>query len=289
MTSPIRYKDCKEWRLYAAASTGVYDIYPDGKTRITVFCDQVTDAGGWTVVLSRNGSFDGNKTWDDYKRGFGNLRGNFWLGNENIYLLTVNKINEVWFKLQSTKGVWFYASYRNVNIGTESDGYRFHMNVTSYYGNAGNSFKRNFGRLDGIRFTTIDMDNDYSSRNCAIYHGGDCMKCLRCNGVLNPLLCDRIKICDQTEQPPYSPDLAPSDFHLFPKMKEAISGTHFHSYDDVIFAVDGFLVSLDKEFFNSEALNVARGEAFITIKCVRRFHPRIFLCAHLRYDVINLT
>ena len=53
------------------------------------------------------------------------------------------------------------------------------------------------------------------------------------------------------EHPPYSPDLAPSDFHLFPKLKAAISGTHFQSDDDVILAVDGFLNSQDKEFFKS--------------------------------------
>ena len=28
---------------------------------------------------------------------------------------------------------------------------------------------------------------------------------------------------------PYSPDLAPSDFHLFPEFKKAISGTHIFS------------------------------------------------------------
>ena len=29
------------------------------------------------------------------------------------------------------------------------------------------------------------------------------------------------------EHPPYSPDLAPCDFFLFPKLKEVIKGTHF--------------------------------------------------------------
>ncbi|KAK3101641.1 hypothetical protein FSP39_005107 [Pinctada imbricata] len=53
------------------------------------------------------------------------------------------------------------------------------------------------------------------------------------------------------EHQPYSPDLAPSDFHLFPKVKEAISGTHFPSDDDVILAVDGFLTSQEKEFIKS--------------------------------------
>ena len=51
--------------------------------------------------------------------------------------------------------------------------------------------------------------------------------------------------------PPYSPDLAPSDFHLFPKLKTAISGAHFQSDDDVIHAVDDFLNGQEKDFFKS--------------------------------------
>lgn len=49
--------------------------------------------------------------------------------------------------------------------------------------------------------------------------------------------------------PPYSPDLAPSDFHLFPKMKKALAGRHFASDNDVIDAVGSFLESQTKEFF----------------------------------------
>ena len=33
------------------------------------------------------------------------------------------------------------------------------------------------------------------------------------------------------EHPPYSPDLAPSDFFLFPKIKSALKGTRFESVD----------------------------------------------------------
>ncbi|KAK3084074.1 hypothetical protein FSP39_007746 [Pinctada imbricata] len=53
------------------------------------------------------------------------------------------------------------------------------------------------------------------------------------------------------ELPPYSPDRAPSDFHLFRKSKAAISGTHFQTDNDAILAVDGFLTSQDKGFFKS--------------------------------------
>jgi transposase len=35
------------------------------------------------------------------------------------------------------------------------------------------------------------------------------------------------------EHPPYSPDLAPCDFYLFPKIKSVLKGTHFLSVEDV--------------------------------------------------------
>ena len=46
------------------------------------------------------------------------------------------------------------------------------------------------------------------------------------------------------QHPPYSSDLAPSDFHLFPKLKKAISGTHFQ----VIHTVEDFLDSQENDF-----------------------------------------
>ncbi|GFV81807.1 putative mariner transposase [Trichonephila clavipes] len=35
------------------------------------------------------------------------------------------------------------------------------------------------------------------------------------------------------EHPPYSPDLAPCDFYLFPKVKSALKGTRFESVEAV--------------------------------------------------------
>jgi len=35
------------------------------------------------------------------------------------------------------------------------------------------------------------------------------------------------------EHPAYSPDLAPSDFFLFPKIKEIFKGRHFDDNDDI--------------------------------------------------------
>jgi transposase len=38
-------------------------------------------------------------------------------------------------------------------------------------------------------------------------------------------------------RPPYSPDLAPSDFHFFSHLKRDLKGTHFTSDDEVKQAV----------------------------------------------------
>jgi histone-lysine N-methyltransferase SETMAR len=48
--------------------------------------------------------------------------------------------------------------------------------------------------------------------------------------------------------PPYSPDLAPSDFHLFPKLTEHLRGQHFGSDEEVKSAVRNFFVNKTQEF-----------------------------------------
>ena len=49
--------------------------------------------------------------------------------------------------------------------------------------------------------------------------------------------------------PSYSPDLAPSDFFLFPKLKECIKGNHYESDDDVKSAVRAWLKQKTPDFF----------------------------------------
>jgi histone-lysine N-methyltransferase SETMAR len=56
---------------------------------------------------------------------------------------------------------------------------------------------------------------------------------------------------DLLPHPPYSPDLAPSDFYLFPKLKSELAGRRFHSDDEVIAAVDTFFDHCDRSFFQN--------------------------------------
>lgn len=50
--------------------------------------------------------------------------------------------------------------------------------------------------------------------------------------------------------PPYSPDLAPSDFHLFPKLKECLGGKQFANDEDLKQEVTSWLKSLAAEEYN---------------------------------------
>ena len=51
--------------------------------------------------------------------------------------------------------------------------------------------------------------------------------------------------------PAYSPDLAPSDFFLFPNLKKNIRGLHFRSDEVVVTAVEEWVNGRDPDFFSS--------------------------------------
>ena len=51
------------------------------------------------------------------------------------------------------------------------------------------------------------------------------------------------------DHPPYSPDLAPSDYHLFPGLKKQLTGRHFSSDAEVIPAAETWLDGQPSEFF----------------------------------------
>lgn len=53
------------------------------------------------------------------------------------------------------------------------------------------------------------------------------------------------------KHPPYSPDLAPSDYHLFPHMKKHLGGTHFGDREELEEAVLSYLRGLAADFYDS--------------------------------------
>jgi len=53
------------------------------------------------------------------------------------------------------------------------------------------------------------------------------------------------------QHPPYSPDLAPSDYHIFGPLKEALRGRRFASDEEVKEAVHTWLREQPKSFFSA--------------------------------------
>ncbi|XP_048238123.1 histone-lysine N-methyltransferase SETMAR-like [Haliotis rufescens] len=54
--------------------------------------------------------------------------------------------------------------------------------------------------------------------------------------------------------PPYSTDLAPSDYFLFPNLKKELRGRHFRSDDELMTAVEGWLHEQPHGFYHNGLL-----------------------------------
>ena len=113
--------------------SGVYTIDPDGSGAFDVFCDQTTAGGGWTVFQKRlDGSVDFFRGWADYKNGFGNLSGEFWLGLDKMHRLTQSEDCKLRVDLEDWDGETRVAKYASFGISDEASKYR--LSLESYTG-----------------------------------------------------------------------------------------------------------------------------------------------------------
>ena len=85
----------------------------------------------------QDGTLSFNRGWLEYKYGFGNLYGEFWLGNEMLYYLTSQKNYVLRIDMWDWEGQRAYAEYEHFKVNSETDKYALH--VKFYKGNAGKS------------------------------------------------------------------------------------------------------------------------------------------------------
>ncbi len=132
LDSPQYRKNCAELYKSGERISGVYTIDPDGSDAFDVFCDQATAGGGWTVFQKRlNGSVNFYRGWADYRNGFGNLNGEFWLGLEKIYLLSNSERYQLRVNLEDTEGKTAYAEYDMFAITSERTKYQLSLGTYS--------------------------------------------------------------------------------------------------------------------------------------------------------------
>ena len=111
----------------------MYTIDPDGSGPFDVYCDHSAPGGGWTVFQKRlDGSVDFYRGWNDYKLGFGNLNGEFWLGLDKIYRLTKSERCKLRVDLEDTAGKTAYAEYDMFAVTSERTKYQ--LGIGTYSG-----------------------------------------------------------------------------------------------------------------------------------------------------------
>lgn len=117
-----------------------------------VFCKVTQDDGNWIVISNRyDGSMNFLRNWQDYKEGFGNIAGEFWLGLEKIYQLVSLKPYELRIDMEAFNGDRRTAKYSAFGISSEASGYA--LNILGHYsGDAGDCLTYHAG----MKFSTIE-------------------------------------------------------------------------------------------------------------------------------------
>uniref|UniRef100_A0A7N4PF57 Tenascin XB n=1 Tax=Sarcophilus harrisii TaxID=9305 RepID=A0A7N4PF57_SARHA len=134
---------------------------------LEVYCDMETDGGGWLVFQRRmDGHTDFWRDWAEYAHGFGNISGEFWLGNEALHSLTQAGDYSLRVDLRAGNESVF-AEYDFFTVDSAAKYYRLHLE--GYHGTAGDSMSYHSGSI----FSTRDRDPNNLHIPCAVsYRGG---------------------------------------------------------------------------------------------------------------------
>ncbi|XP_004869640.1 angiopoietin-2 isoform X1 [Heterocephalus glaber] len=160
----VVFRDCAAVFKAGHTTSGVYTLtFPNSTEEIKAYCDMETGGGGWTVIQRReNGSVDFQRTWREYKVGFGNPAGEHWLGNELVAQLSSLQGYVLRIHLQDWEGSEAYSLYEHFSLASEDFKYRIHLK-----GLTGTAGKISSISQPGNDFSTKDADNDKCICKCS--------------------------------------------------------------------------------------------------------------------------
>ncbi|XP_022234809.2 ficolin-1-like [Drosophila obscura] len=148
-----------------SSAHGIYTIQVGELDPFPVFCNAKMAGPGWTVIARRtNKELNFFRDWDGYKRGFGDIAGDFFIGLDKLHAITKSQNQELYVHLEDFEGNTRYAKYDEFHIESENDQYRMSA-LGRFTGDAGDSLRVSQNQ----KFTTYDRDNDQraNGRNCA--------------------------------------------------------------------------------------------------------------------------
>ncbi|XP_030075594.1 angiopoietin-related protein 4 [Microcaecilia unicolor] len=159
--------DCHQLFLAGQRSSGVSWVQPARSPPLEVFCDMAAD-GGWTVIQRRmNGSVDFDQLWEAYRKGIGNLNGEFWLGLEKMFHLAQQRPGLLRIELQDWEGQSRYIEFL-FSLGGQDTGYTLYL-----HGRVSGNLDNAMREVEPLRFSTRDRDQDLKPDiNCAKHLSG---------------------------------------------------------------------------------------------------------------------
>ena len=122
---------------------------------------------GW---LYKDGVNTFNKKWKDYEEGFGHLNGDkLWYGLKALNCFTENGQWELRIDFQFVNKTWSHLHYKQFKVGSANAEYP--LTIGGFTGiTPDDPFVTH--PLNGMKFSTVDNDNDQYNGNCASSYGG---------------------------------------------------------------------------------------------------------------------
>uniref|UniRef100_A0A671E022 Angiopoietin-related protein 3 n=1 Tax=Rhinolophus ferrumequinum TaxID=59479 RepID=A0A671E022_RHIFE len=118
--------DCTTIYNKGEHTSGIYSIKPSNSQVFNVYCD-VKSGSSWTLIQHRtDGSQNFNETWENYKYGFGNLDGEFWLGLKKIYSIVKQSDYILRIELEDWENTKHYVEY-SFHLGNYETNYTLHL------------------------------------------------------------------------------------------------------------------------------------------------------------------
>lgn len=157
---PKIYTDCSDYFRAGFREDGVYELTPvrsDLEKRFDVYCNMTK--GGWTVIMKReakNKNVNFEQDLKQYKRGFGSLMTDHWLGLDYISLLTTTRQRQMMAIINATE-------YKVANFQVLNEYYHYKIvmedDIDKYID--GSSFLR----MNNSYFSTRDVDFDLAQNS----------------------------------------------------------------------------------------------------------------------------